>query len=84
MYDDHMKKKAGGAQYNVADAKARFSSLVRDALAGYEVVIAKDNKPLVKIVPVSGRGRRAAGSARGQVVMTPDFDAPLDDFSGYR
>jgi prevent-host-death family protein len=71
-------------RYNVAEAKARLSSVVREALAGYDVVIAKDNKPLVKIVPVSGGGRRAPGSARGQVAMTPDFDAPLDDFSPYR
>jgi prevent-host-death family protein len=78
------KKKPGGVQYNVADAKARLSSLVREALAGYEVIIAKDNKPLVKLVPVSARGRRVPGSARGQVVMTPDFDAPLDDFADYR
>jgi prevent-host-death family protein len=78
------KKKAGGVQYNVADAKAHLSSLVREALAGYEVIIAKDNKPLVKIVPVSARGRRVPGSARGRVVMAPDFDAPLDDFADYR
>jgi len=71
-------------QYNLADAKARFSSVVREVLSGVEVVIAKDNKPLVKIVPVSGSGRRAPGSAKGQVTMAPDFDAPLDDFADYR
>jgi prevent-host-death family protein len=71
-------------QYNIADAKARLSSMVRETLAGADVVIAKDNKPLVRLVPVSGGGRRAPGSAKGQVTMAPDFDAPLDDFSGYR
>ena len=70
-------------QYNVADAKARFSSLVREALAGDEVIIAKDNKPLVKLVPLSS-GRRAPGTGKGQVVyMSPDFDAPLEDFEDY-
>lgn len=78
-----MKRKRR-VQYNVADAKARLSSVVREALSGYDVVIAKDNKPLVKVVPVSGSGRRAPGSARGQVTMAPDFDAPLDDFAPYR
>jgi prevent-host-death family protein len=77
-------KRRRRVQYNVADAKARLSSLVREALSGYDVVIAKDNKPLVKVVPVAGAGRRAPGSAKGQVTIAPDFDAPLDDFAGYR
>ncbi|MEQ1758734.1 MAG: type II toxin-antitoxin system prevent-host-death family antitoxin [Vicinamibacterales bacterium] len=72
------------AQYNIADAKSRLSSIVRETLAGVEVVIAKDNKPLVTLVPVKGHGRRTPGSAKGQVTMAPDFDAPLDDFAGYR
>jgi prevent-host-death family protein len=72
------------AQYNMADAKARLSSVVRETLAGAEVVIAKDNKPLVRLVPIKGHGRRAPGSAKGQVRMAPDFDAPLDDFAPYR
>lgn len=71
-------------QYNLADAKARLSSVVRETLGGADVVIAKDNKPLVRLVPVSGTGRRVPGSAKGQVTMAPDFDAPLDDFAGYR
>jgi prevent-host-death family protein len=72
------------SQYNIADAKARLSSVVRETLSGVEVVIAKDNKPLVRLVPVKGHGRRAPGSAKGQVQMAADFDAPLDDFAPYR
>ena len=72
------------SRYNIADAKARLSSLVRETLAGADVVIAKDNKPLVKLVPITEKGRRTPGSARGQVTMSPDFDAPLDDFADYR
>ena len=72
------------SQYNIADAKTRLSSIVRETLAGVEVVIAKDNKPLVTLVPVKGYGRRVPGSAKGQVTMAADFDAPLDDFAGYR
>lgn len=70
-------------QYNIGEAKSRFSSLVREVLAGDEVVIAKDARPLVKIVPL-GRGPRTPGSAKGQITMAPDFDAPLDDFADYR
>lgn len=71
-------------QYNLADAKARLSSIVREVLAGDEVIIAKDNKPLVRIVPLRGdQSRRTPGSAKGQLTMAADFDAPLEDFSAY-
>ncbi len=75
-------KKRVSHQYNIAEAKARLPSLVRETLAGAEVIIAKDNKPLVKLVPVSG-GRRVPGTAKGQIWMSPDFDAPLEDFEDY-
>ena len=75
-------KKKRTRQYNIAEAKARLPSLVRETLSGAEVIIAKDNKPLVKLVPVSG-GRRRPGTAKGQIWMSPDFDAPLEDFEDY-
>jgi prevent-host-death family protein len=68
--------------YNVAEAKARFSTLVRKALQGEEVVIARDNKPLLKLVPV-GVQARVPGSAKGQIEIGPDFDKALDDFRDY-
>ena len=71
-------------RYNVAEAKARFSELVRRAVSGEEVVVSRDNKPLLKLVPVaSAGGRRAPGSARGRVWISPDFDQPLADFDEY-
>jgi prevent-host-death family protein len=75
--------KQAASHYNVAEAKAQFSTLVRKALQGEEVVIARDNKPLVRLVPV-GVPERKPGSAKGRVSMAADFDAPLDDFSDYR
>jgi prevent-host-death family protein len=68
--------------YNVAEAKAHFSTLVRKALQGEDVVIARDNKPLLKLVPV-GVSARKPGSARGQVVIGIGFDEPLEDFLDY-
>lgn len=70
--------------FNVAEAKAQFSSIVRRATAGEEIVIAKDNKPLVKIVPLSEPGkRRKPGSAKGRVRMSPAFDRTPSDFDDY-
>ena len=68
--------------YNVAEAKAHFSTLVRKALQGEDIVIARDNKPLLRLVPVAVPAR-TPGSAKGQVVIGEAFDAPLDDFRDY-
>lgn len=73
-------------QLNVAEAKARFSEIINKALLGEEIVIARGDKPLVRLVPVeSPAKRRVPGSGRGQLIeMSDDFDAPLDDFKDYR
>jgi prevent-host-death family protein len=72
-------------QFNVAEAKARLSQLIQKALAGEDVVVAKDNKPLVRLVPLKRVARRRRpGSARGRVWMSRDFSAPLEDLADYR
>ncbi len=70
---------------NVHEAKAQLSRLIERALAGEDVVIARRNKPLVRLVVVrEARPRRELGTSRGKIRMADDFDAPLDDFSAYR
>jgi prevent-host-death family protein len=72
------------AQYNVAEAKARFSELVQKAVSGEEVVIARDNRPLLRVVPlVAQGGKRTPGSAKGRVWMAPDFDRTPEDLGAY-
>jgi prevent-host-death family protein len=73
-------------QLNIAEAKARFSELVQRALAGEEVVIARDNKPLLRLTPLQPVGeRRQPGSARALIQrIAPDFDATPEDFADYR
>lgn len=73
-------------QVNIGEAKAQLSDLVNRAVAGEVIIIARDNKPLVKLVTVASvpANARRPGSAKGQVVMAPDFDAPLDDFDRYQ
>lgn len=71
-------------QFNIAEAKASFSELVQRALMGEEVVIARDNKPLLKLVPlVTPEGDRQPGSAKGRIRIAPDFDAIPPDFAEY-
>ncbi|MFY9975107.1 MAG: type II toxin-antitoxin system prevent-host-death family antitoxin [Chromatiaceae bacterium] len=73
------------SQYNIAEAKAQLSELTRRAIAGEEVVIARDNTPLVRLVPVqAASGPRHPGSGKGQLIwMAPDFDATPEGFEDY-
>jgi len=72
------------ATFNIADAKARFSELVQKAMIGDEVIIAKDNKPVAKLVPLVTTGKaREPGSAKGQIWIAPDFDATPAEFQDY-
>lgn len=74
------------SQFNIAQAKAQLSELVQRALAGEEVIIARDNKPLLRLTPLAQPGpARQPGSAKGlKWQMAGDFNAPLDDFSALR
>ena len=77
-------KKDGTTRYNIAEAKARFSELVQKAMLGEDIVIAKDHKPVLKLVALETSSHpRKPGSARGQVWMADDFDATPVDFQGY-
>ncbi len=73
------------SQLNIADAKANFSKIIDKALLGEEVIIARDNRPLVKIVPIELPQKiRKPGSGKGQLIeMSDDFDLPLDDMEEY-
>jgi prevent-host-death family protein len=73
-------------QVNIAEAKARLSELVQKAMLGEEVVIAKDNKPLLRLTPIAHPiGKRVPGSGKAQIVsISDDFDAPLSEFDGYK
>ena len=72
-------------QYNIHEAKTRLSQLIQFALNGKEVIIAKGNKPLVRLeVLPEAHKKRAVGNARGLILsMSDDFDAPLEDFAEY-
>ena len=68
---------------NIAEAKARLSELVERAASGEEILIARDHKPVARLVPVRGRSPRVPGSAQGQVWIAPDFDEIPADFRDY-
>ena len=69
---------------NVHEAKSRLSTLIAKAEAGEEVVIARANRPVVRLVPIEPpTGCRRLGEAKGLVVMRPDFNDLPEEFLGY-
>jgi prevent-host-death family protein len=64
---------------NLYDAKTQLSSLVDKAAAGEEIIIAKNGKPMAKLVPFKASIKRRPGRLKGKVWMSKDFDAPMPD-----
>ncbi len=65
---------------NVHEAKTHLSRLLAEVGRGEEIVIARAGKPVARLVPVEPRrAPRQPGSAKGQIWIADDFDAPLPD-----
>ncbi len=65
-------------QYNVHAAKTNLSKLIDAALAGEEIIIARDSVPAVRLVPVE-RKRFKFGVLKGIVTTVPDFFEPMSE-----
>jgi prevent-host-death family protein len=71
-------------QVNIHQAKTNLSKLIKKVVNGEEVVIAKGNIPLVKMVGlVSQKSNRKVGSAQGIISISSAFDEPLEDFKDF-
>lgn len=64
---------------NVHEAKTHLSRLLERVEAGEEIVIARAGRPVARLLPAGPVEARVPGSARGQVTIRDDFDAPLPD-----
>lgn len=72
-------------QVTVHEAKTHLSRLIRQAQAGEDVIIARGDTPVVRLVAVDGAPQqRRLGGAPGLVeYMAEDFNAEIDDFGAY-
>jgi len=75
-------------QVNIYDAKAQLSQLVERALAGEDIVIAKNGKPMVKLIPLRGDTPRVLGASPGLFKLPEGWEQPLtdaesDEFTGH-
>ncbi len=67
------------ATVNVHEAKTQLSRLLAQVEAGEEVVIARNGKPVARLVPCEQRGRRRFGSLRGRIKLDESFFDPLPE-----
>jgi prevent-host-death family protein len=68
-------------QVNVHEAKTQLSKLLAEVERGREIVVARDGKPVAKLVPFPkpAKKRLRLGMWKGKIWMSPDFDAPLSE-----
>ena len=68
---------------NMLEAKNQLSRLVKEALAGEEVVIASKGEPMVRLTPVAGQGHlRGWGKLKTfrdtiDAAFTPELDEQI-------
>lgn len=63
---------------NMHEAKSQLSKLIAAAEAGDDVVIARNGKPAVKLVPLNSSKFRF-GELADLTTTVPDFDDSLDE-----
>jgi len=61
-------------------AKTHLSRLIEQACEGEEIIIARDDQPLVRLQPLRGKkGQRKPGSMKGKLTLGPEFFQPLPE-----
>ncbi len=63
--------------FTVHQAKSQLSRLLAQVGKGEEVVIARGNEPVARLVPVESAKPRRPGALKGKVALTPAFFEPL-------
>ena len=68
----------------VKDAKNKLDDLIEAVINGDEVFIVTDDEKMFQLIRVDAPIKhRKAGSAKGLIEISDDFDAPLEDFKDY-
>lgn len=72
-------------QFSVHQAKTNLSKLIAEALEGGDVVIARGNVPVVRLVPIEPRGKRRFGALKGKIAIDARFEEalPEDELDGW-
>ena len=65
------------ARFSVRAAGANLSKLIDAALEGEEVIIVRDDVPVVRLIPIVRPGKRRFGALRGRIKVDAGFDQTL-------
>jgi len=65
-------------QVNIHEAKTHLSHLIEEVERGEDVVIARHNRPVARLVPIATT-TRIPGTLREKITIHDDFDTPLPD-----
>ncbi|MQA75319.1 MAG: type II toxin-antitoxin system prevent-host-death family antitoxin [Solirubrobacterales bacterium] len=65
------------SQVNMHDAKTQLSRLAQRAAEGEDIVIARNGRPLAKLVAIEERKPRRLGLWKDKVRIGDDFEDPL-------
>lgn len=70
---------------SVAEAKAKFSELIKRAEAGEEILVTRHGKVVARVLPPEVESRKPPlfGALKGQIRIADDFDEPLEEFQEY-
>jgi len=68
---------------SVYEAKSKLSQMINAALDGDEVVITRNGKDTVRLVPVPKKNGDWIGIYDGQIIIHDDFDEPLEEIGEY-
>jgi prevent-host-death family protein len=71
-----------GATYNMHEAKTQLSKLAERASQGEEIVIARNGRPVARLVAMPARKPVHFGWAAGEIEIRDNFDDPLPEFEG--
>lgn len=67
---------------NIHEAKTHLSRLIEEVEAGEDVIIARNGKPVARLMPVQkARSPRTPGGWEGQVRIADDFDETSGDLT---
>ena len=69
---------------NYDDLKTQIADLIEAAMRGDKVVITRNGRQIIQLVPMKTvRRRRKFGSAKGKIKFNKGYDEPLADFREY-
>ncbi len=65
---------------SVEEAQKNFIGVLDLVTAGEDVVLCQEGQPVVRMTALPARsGHRTPGTAKGEITIAPDFDAPLSE-----